>query len=104
MRRNSYGLLTNEEKAQLLKHQLKGQLGVIDDTILTTDFLKLYIHYGSYINKLRNLLPTTHSHEGQLQRIQALHKQFQNHFEQKLQMLIKEEQVDFSSFEVQATV
>ena len=91
LRKKQFGEITEDQLAQLARYQFKTCVGIPNykDSILTTQFLKMYLDRGMHIKTLQHLLPSEYSNEGQIKKLAQMHLFFQRLLEQKLQCLAK---------------
>ena len=89
LRKQRFGTITEEEKAQLVRYQFKKDVNITndEDTVLTSQFLKMYLNHGAYIKRLQHLMPCKYSNEGQTQKLIAIHAFYQCLLEKKLRNL-----------------
>ena len=103
-RKERFGTITDAEMAQISRYQFKKDVNISDDedSVLTMQFLKMYLHKGTYVKRLQHLLPSTYSTEGQTQKLSSIHNFYKGLLGKKLQEL-KENAHNLLSFNIQST-
>ena len=104
LRKKKFCVITDEEMAQLSRYQFKKDVNITDheDSVLTSQFLKIYLQQGLYIKRLQQLLPREYSNEGQTQKLIVIHTFFQNILKRKMQFLEENEENPLS-FSIKST-
>ena len=90
--------------AQLSRYEFKKDVNITndEDTMLTSQFLKMYLKHGAYIKRLQHFMPSEYSNEGQTQNLIAIHTFYQCLLEKKLRNL-KENAHNSLTFDIEST-